>query len=305
MKTLLLALLCCLPSQDAVDDLVQKLRSDRIEERDAAARKLAERGAEARPALEELKKDSDRELSARAGAILAELDNRERVRKFLLPAKRATLTVASMTLEDAAAAAFVPFGVTARVRERLGLDLGITAVSFELKDAGFWGAVDRLCESARVMHTAMGIAGPQTIELAFQGHPWPVAWDTLGDVRIFGMILGGRNPDSLAPRFWIACPPWAVPKSARIEQLKIAGWPGDGVLGPQTGPADPIPRAAGRLTVAPMTADLEPVARQVLQDTPSVEAAGVLRLVPGDEKAPEAILVPFRIRGIPMPPARR
>lgn len=61
-----------------VADLIQKLRSDQIEVREAAAQKLRELGKPATEALKTAVRDQDTELSARARAILAAIADDEK-----------------------------------------------------------------------------------------------------------------------------------------------------------------------------------------------------------------------------------
>ena len=85
MKPLIALLLCLLQStQDnsarVIAELVEKLRSERVEERDEATKKLRALGKAVLPALEEAAKDKDLELAGRARLILEGIESDARPR---------------------------------------------------------------------------------------------------------------------------------------------------------------------------------------------------------------------------------
>lgn len=95
---ILLVLLACPTLQD-VGMLTEKLRSDAVEERDEAARKLKTLGAAALPALKELSKSADADLASRAREIVDAIETALAAQAFrkmedvLQTAKTVTLSV--------------------------------------------------------------------------------------------------------------------------------------------------------------------------------------------------------------------
>ena len=87
--TLILATASCFvqdPPSDSVRGLIERLRSDKVEERDAAARRLKDLGKAAVPELERAAKSDDAESSARARNLLRTIDLRGRLAPRLLEA---------------------------------------------------------------------------------------------------------------------------------------------------------------------------------------------------------------------------
>ena len=108
--TLVAAVVCCgsAPPQDDVagqaKNLVRKLGSDSISERDDAARALRELGPAALPILDSLSKDSDPEVAARIGRVQRAI----RVRQDLTPRFREAVPTAEARLIDGSDEAWTP-----------------------------------------------------------------------------------------------------------------------------------------------------------------------------------------------------
>jgi HEAT repeat protein len=78
-----LFLLCQSPAEQDLRELIQELRSDAIEDRDSARRKLKEAGRAALPELERAQKDPDSELAARARELIRVIETREKLSNAL------------------------------------------------------------------------------------------------------------------------------------------------------------------------------------------------------------------------------
>ncbi|MBI3856428.1 MAG: hypothetical protein HY293_12140 [Planctomycetes bacterium] len=304
MRLLLALGLLLQAAPDDVDDLVRLLRSDRAEERDAAAKKLTGLGAAAAPALEALRKDRDEEVARRVADILREIDRQERLKALRKAGRVRSAEIKNATLERAAAEVFGGFGVRTRF-EPFGLDLGITAVTLQFKDAGFWEAVDLFCAAAVVrFEPEFGLAD-QLSELTFSRPlPWPVHFDTLGDVRVYaGLIVmaGGRaNHGDLTARLRVAFAPWAVPKKARIEEVRIAGQAleENAVFGNDPKGGRVLTREAEKLTIAGLWWGGDCAKRDLMKGAATVAVQGTLVILreAGEER------LPFEIPGLSVPP---
>ena len=95
MVSLILAVLLQATSQ--AEELVERLRSDSVEERTRAARALEALGAVALPALERAARDSDAEVAARARLILQSLPFSVLTGKITLPGSKVTFEMAEIT----------------------------------------------------------------------------------------------------------------------------------------------------------------------------------------------------------------
>src|SRR5437762_13052923 len=78
-----LLLLGLLIPQDSLDDLIEKLASERVEEREEAQKRLVELGEKAEPFLRKAAESKDPELSGRAVAALARIAERREERTWL------------------------------------------------------------------------------------------------------------------------------------------------------------------------------------------------------------------------------
>lgn len=95
MVGLVLAVL--LQANTQADELVEKLRSDSVEERTRAARALEALGAAALPALEKAARDPDAEVAARARVILQSLPSGAPVDKVALPGGKVAFEVVGLS----------------------------------------------------------------------------------------------------------------------------------------------------------------------------------------------------------------
>jgi len=309
MRFILATLACSFPAgQDEVRDLIEKLRSDRIEDRDDAIRKLEDKGKVAVPALEKLLQDPDAEMRQRARRMLDEISRRECIRAAREPGKRVTVEVRNASLTEAARKVFNPFETCARIRAE-GSDIEILGVSLDLQDCGFWDAVDAFCETAQVRlsdGTFPFPLAPSCQDLTF-GSPfsWPHRWETIGDVRIFAcaVVMAGRraNHGEITARLSGAFAPWAVPDHASIQDVKIAGQPieDDERFANSGAKREKLPRESGQLTVASLWWGKGAVSRRSLEGAKSLSIEGTLVLTRGIE----VVRIPFKISDLPIPPA--
>jgi len=205
------------------------------------------------------------------------------------PQRRASVAVKELPYGQAASKIFGAYELTARVATFLE-DTGIATLSLELKDASFWEAADRFCTATRLQHTLIDLPGEATPSLSFQNYGMILAWDTIGDVRVFCRSVDvDKQGRDFSMSLWIAAPFWAVPKKVRIEKVTIDGRPlpesdaGAAWADPKEGP----PRKQGCITLAaPWRSAALPA-----KEARSVKVEGALRIASGDRE----LSLPFSI----------
>jgi len=304
---ILLLVLALAGLQDAPSDLIRRLRSDRAEERDDAAKKLADLGNAAREALESARRDKDEEVSRRAAEILQTIDRRKREGEHRKPGRLRSAILKEAPLEAAAQEVFGKFGVEFNI-EPFGVNLR-TLVNLELKDAGFWEAVDLFCQTAGV-RVEPHMLGMRCITLPIsRSLPWPVSFETIGDARIFAKLVvmggGGANHGDVTVHLEAAFAPWAVPKRARIEEVKIAGQSveEDAFSREFRGNNGNLPGKKDLLTVTDLWRGGDGVKRASLKEAATVNVDGTLVLTREEGKGTVEWKLPFSVRGLRVPPA--
>src|SRR5262249_4666527 len=112
MRAILILLLL---AQDGIPtrvaDELQKLRSDEVEMRADATRKLKALGEEARAGLETLSGDPDAEVRSRVLGLLRDLTQEARIRAVREPAKRVSVDLQDAAFLEGARVIFEPFGL--------------------------------------------------------------------------------------------------------------------------------------------------------------------------------------------------
>src|SRR5579862_5098662 len=95
-----------------VRELVEKLRSDQIEERDQASRRLHELGKNALPELEKAARSDDAEIRGRITSVMEEIARQERVQALRPLSPRLTVDLKEVRFSEAVRDVLGPFGVT-------------------------------------------------------------------------------------------------------------------------------------------------------------------------------------------------
>jgi hypothetical protein len=145
LAAIVLALLPAVQADPRARELVERLSDDSIEERQRAARELAELGPAVAPLLQELLQSADLELRARARAVLRSIDQHQVLRKFYRPGPKVTLEAADAPLADVLAS------LARQAGDEFRFDPAAFAqdrVTFQAKSLGAWEALDRLCRAA-------------------------------------------------------------------------------------------------------------------------------------------------------------
>lgn len=147
MTALLLVLATLAPQADPrARELVERLADDSIEERQRAARVLAEMGSAVVPLLQELAEGSgDLERRSRARSILRSIAQNEVLRKFYRPGPKVTLDVENAPLTETLAA------LAAQAGDEFRFDPAVFSqdrVTLRARDVPAWEALAKLCEAA-------------------------------------------------------------------------------------------------------------------------------------------------------------
>lgn len=291
--------------QDDPAELIRRLRSDRAEERDEAARKLADLGGAAAPALESARLDKDEDFARRAADILRTIDRRRQLDALRKAGRLRSADFKNLTIEQAAAEVLGGFDVRFKV-DPLGLDLETAAVTLQFKDADFWEAVDLFCRAAVVRVDVPFVLSGDCIELKISRPlPWPVHFATVGDVRVYANLVvmgavGENNFGDLSPKLTVVFAPWAAPKRARIEEVKVAGQSleNSGFYRRLGADGQDLPRKAGLLTGAEMWYG-GCAKRESLKGAKTLTVEGTLVLVRDDGREER---IPFSIPNMAVPP---
>jgi hypothetical protein len=148
LRALALTIVLAVPAaaqDDPARQLIERLTDDSIEERQKAARALADLGQKVVPLLQELTTAPDPELQSRARAILRAIAQNEILRKFYRPGPRVSFDLSGATVPEALEALAKQTGETHKLpAEGFGQD----RVTLAVKDVTAWDALARLCESA-------------------------------------------------------------------------------------------------------------------------------------------------------------
>ena len=130
-----------------VEALIDRLRSDDPATRETAEIALVKRGVDALPALKKHEHSTNLEVRARVSRVVKEIHRLERRRNLRPAPVRLTLSLAGVPLSEALKRTFEPFGVKADVWPR---ELNERLVSFTLKDADLWKALDTFSAAGNV-----------------------------------------------------------------------------------------------------------------------------------------------------------
>jgi hypothetical protein len=235
MKTILVPLLVFLgmpqegPALRVAEEL-RRLRSDDVEVRNDATRKLTALGEQARSGLEGLLQDPDVDVRSRALDMVRELHRSARIRSVQEPGKRVTIALQGADLEDGLRRIFEAFGLKVAVqRAEPPVDRTIT---LNLKNASLWEALDAVVAATGFhgQNILIGRAGEKARELYFAGPYVPKpgfdACTTLGDFRLAGIPTRITVPSggvSVGAMLILTCTSWSTPKKAKIVDVRIAG----------------------------------------------------------------------------------
>lgn len=192
------------PAQEAAE-LIRKLGSDVLEERDQATAQLKKLGPAVAPALLEALKTGEAEVRERARDILAEFERRARVQAFRPSDRRISVRLDQVPLSDAVTQLLHPFGMTGA---KVTPEAAERTVTLKIKEGSFWEVLEQLEGQAKVrVNLSSGRIDPDSGE--------PSRRFGTGDVRFtvdgWGGRSGGKGPTykALFPKVWLSPGAWA------------------------------------------------------------------------------------------------
>jgi hypothetical protein len=241
-------LLATMLAQTDVRDLFEKMRSERIEERDDASRALLDLDA---PPVAEIEKaaasERDAEVRGRLKGALEEIGRRERVAAVRPRTRPLTLEFHNEPFDEAVRKSLGPFGLTS---VEWSEEVGRRRVTLHLKGATFWQAVEALGRAA----SAYGSRGASRWH--FQDRA--PAMDSVGGFDVSEALIfaeqNGREKHGDGP--WkndivvqVLLPPGFSPSSAQVEDGLLLDDQGHAIEADRTpgGTTNRVPGGVGKI----------------------------------------------------------
>lgn len=203
-------------------DLIGRLRSEKLEEREDAARKLADLGSSARPELDRASRDSDPEIRGRVKQVVEEMDRRKRILGVRPAPIRLTPELKDEPLSEAVLKLLNPFGLRGAVD---GNDLATRRISVALKEATLWEVLQALRAKANITFDVGNICEER---LDFEeerpsrkGRPFV----DHGDTRVFLDLRMTRASEDRSAGMLVmvsvALPVGSSPRAGTVEQPRL------------------------------------------------------------------------------------
>jgi hypothetical protein len=146
---LALAVVAALLVQDDVARQIERIKSDKVEEREAATQALEEIGVRALPALErEARATSDLETRLRLQALLKSIPRQAQLAKVFGPTKRVTYAARGTPLHEVLDA----LGRALEEKIRLEGPDPAAPVTLDLHETPMWAALDAVAQAAQISY---------------------------------------------------------------------------------------------------------------------------------------------------------
>lgn len=206
LVVLLMALLL-LQSDSAqeIDELIRRLNSDVLEERDDAMTRLKEIGPPAIPTLEKTAKFGEAEARGRARLILDHISRLERLRALRPSDRRVSVDLRDAPLKEVLGKVLEPLGLTGVT---LHEKLAAKTLTLKLEKTPIWESVERLEEAAGVrLDLSSGVLRPAA------GDEKPRRWSGTGEIRVEVPSWGSYRSGAAAARKSLSLKTWLPPGS--------------------------------------------------------------------------------------------